>query len=159
MPTTRGKNTIFKVLSFLRSLEADGTTDLREALKTFVAQHKRRGLTVLISDLYDPAGFEGGINMLRYNKFEPYVLHVIDPEEARPPLRGDVRLYDCETGDEREVTVTDELLKQVGKAFDDYQTEVQAFCTKNHVPYFPAPVTASFDELVLQVFRRGGFLR
>lgn len=159
MPTTRGKNRIFKVFNFLRSLEADGTTDLRSALKTFVAQHKRRGLTVLISDLYDPAGFEGGINMLRYNKFEPYVVHVVDPAEARPPLRGDVRLYDCETGDEREVTVTDELLRQVGKAFTDYQGEIERFCTKNRVPYFPASVESNFDELVLQVFRRGGFLR
>jgi uncharacterized protein (DUF58 family) len=159
MPTTRGKNRIFKVFDFLRGLSAEGTTDLRDGLRTFVAQHKRRGLVVLISDLYDPAGFEGGINMLRYNKFEPYVLHIVDPSEAKPALRGDVRLYDCETGDEREVTVTDELLQRVGQAFNDYQHEVERFCTKNRVPYFSAPVTASFDELVLQVFRRGGFLR
>jgi hypothetical protein len=76
-------------------------------MKTFVAQHKRRGLAVLVSDLYDPAGFERGINALRYKKFEPFVLHVVDPREARPELRGDVRVYDCETGDEREVTVTE----------------------------------------------------
>ena len=61
---------------------------------------------MLISDLYDPAGFEEGINVLRYNKFDPFVIHVTDSTEAEPKLTGDVLLYDCETGAEREVTVT-----------------------------------------------------
>ena len=76
LPSSRGKARIFTVLSFLRSLPANGLTDLGDALKTFVAQYKRRGLVILLSDLYDPHGFERGINVLRYNRFEPFVLHV-----------------------------------------------------------------------------------
>src|SRR3954470_13116297 len=106
MPQTRGKARIFRIFRFLRDVRAEGTTDLGEAMKTFAAQHKRRGLAVLLTDLYDPAGFERGINVLRYNKFEPFVLHVVDTSEASPDLKGDVRIYDCETGEEREVTVT-----------------------------------------------------
>jgi uncharacterized protein (DUF58 family) len=159
MPTTRGKGRIFKVFNFLRSLEPGGTTDLQDSLKTFVAQHKRRGLAVLISDLYDPAGFERGINVLRYNKFEPYVLHVVDPADARPGLRGDVRIYDCETGDEREVTVTQKLLERIQQAYSDYLAEIERFCVGRQVPYFLADVDTPFDEQVLRVFRRGGFLR
>jgi hypothetical protein len=128
-------------------------------MKTFVAQHKRRGLAVLISDLYDPAGFERGINALRFAKFEPFVLHVVDQREARPALQGDVRLYDCETGEEREVTVTDGLLDDMARAFDDYQRSIERFCISRQVPYFAAEVGLPFDELVLRVFRRGGFLR
>lgn len=156
---TRGKSRIFKVFRFLSGLTADSSTDLGEALKTFVAQHKRRGLAVLISDLYDPQGFERGINMLRYNKFEPYVLHVIEPSEANPNLKGDVRIYDCETGDEREVTITDDLLVRIKSAFSEYQSDIERFCAKNQVPYFAADTATPFDELVLRVFRRGGFLR
>src|SRR6186713_3713322 len=84
MPTTRGKGRIFKVFEFLSELGSGGTTDLGDAMKTFVAQHKRRGLAVLISDLYDPAGFERGINVLRFNKFEPYVLNVFDQRDGHP---------------------------------------------------------------------------
>ena len=159
MPTTRGKGRIFKVFDFLSELEAGGTTDLGDAMKTFVAQHKRRGLAVLISDLYDPAGFERGINTLRFNKFEPFVLHVVDQNEAKPELKGDVRLYDCETGEEREVTVTDSLLEDMARAFSDYQKNIERFCTSRQVPYFAADIGIPFDELVLRVFRRGGFLR
>jgi uncharacterized protein (DUF58 family) len=159
LPTARGKGQIFKVFRFLRELEPVGHTDLASGLKKFVAQHKRRGLAVLLSDLYDPAGFEGGINMLRFNKFEPCVLHIVDPADARPPLRGDMRLYDCETGEEREVTVTPKVLERMGHAWADYQTGIERFCASRQVPYFAASVDVPFDELVLGVFRRGGFLR
>jgi len=159
MPTTRGKARIFRIFRFLRGVQAEGETDLGEAMKTFVAQHKRKGLAVVISDLYDPAGFERGINVLRYNKFEPFVLHLVDTHDARPDLKGDVRVYDCETGEEREVTVTAKVLEQYGRAYEQYLEEVQRFCTSRQVSYFRADTTIPFDELILRVFRRGGFLR
>jgi uncharacterized protein (DUF58 family) len=159
MPTTRGKAQIFKVFRYLSELRAESATDLGEALKTFVAQNKRRGLAVLISDLYDPHGFEKGINVLRYNKFEPYVLHIVEPADANPELKGDVRIYDCETGEEREITVTEDLLERMKDAFTEYRREIETHCVKNQVAYFAAGIDKPFDELVLQVFRRGGFLR
>lgn len=159
MPSTRGKARIFRIFRFLRGVRAEGETDLGEAMKTFVAQHKRRGLAVLISDLYDPAGFERGINVLRYNRFDPFVLHIVDPREARPELRGDVRVYDCESGEEREVTVTAKVLERYGQAYEEYLEEVRRFCTARQVSYFRADVSVPFDELILRVFRRGGFLR
>jgi uncharacterized protein (DUF58 family) len=159
MPETRGKARIFRIFRFLSGLRGEGHTDLEDSLKTFVAQHKRRGLAVLISDLYDAKGFEKGINVLRYNKFDPFVLHVTDAADRRPPLKGDVRVYDCETGEEREVTVTTGILERYAKAYDAYLAEVRRFCTKKQVSYYQADVEVPFDELILRVFRRGGFLR
>ncbi|HVJ93383.1 MAG TPA: DUF58 domain-containing protein [Labilithrix sp.] len=159
MPSTRGKARIFKVFRFLKELEADGQTNLEDALKSFVAQNKRRGLVVLASDLYDPHGFERGINVLRYNKFDPFVVHIVDEEEAKPKLAGDVLLYDCETGDEREVTVTAKVLERFEAAYRGYLDEIDTFCTSKQVPYIRADVNVPFDELILRVFRRGGFLR
>jgi uncharacterized protein (DUF58 family) len=159
MPQTRGKARIFKVFRFLEELEATGTTDLEDALKSFVAQNKRRGLAVLLSDLYDPRGFERGMNVLRYNKFDPFVVHVVDPADAKPRLHGDVLVYDCETGDEREVTVTAKVLARYAEAHRAYLADVERFCATHQVPYARADVDVPFDELILRVFRRGGFLR
>ncbi len=159
MQETRGKARIFKAFRFLRTVEAEGTTDLGDAMKTFVAQNKRRGLAVLVSDLYDPRGFERGINLLRYNKFDPFVVHVVDPADAKPHLQGDVLVYDCETGDEREVTVTSKVLERFAGAHADYLSGVERFCATRQVPYVAASLEVPFDELVLRVFRRGGFLR
>jgi uncharacterized protein (DUF58 family) len=159
MQQTRGKARIFKVFRFLKELKPNGTTDLGDAMKGFVAQNKRRGLAVLISDLYDPAGFEKGINVLRYNKFDPFVIHVTDETEGKPKLHGDVLLYDCETGEEREVTVTANVLKGYERIYNEYLAEIERFCTTHQVPSIRADVKVPFDELVLRMFRRGGFLR
>jgi len=159
LPTTRGKGRIFKVFRFLEGLEPGGPTDLGEALRKFAAQHKRRGLAVLISDFYDPAGFEHGINVLRFEGFEPYVIHLVDKGEAAPALDGDLLLVDCETGDEREVTVTPGLLGRLRTAFSEYQTRIEHFCTSKRVPYLAADVSTPFDETVLSALRRGGFLK
>jgi uncharacterized protein (DUF58 family) len=159
MAETRGKARIFRALRFLRAVDAQGTTDLGDAMKTFVAQNKRRGLAVLVSDLYDPSGFQKGINVLRYNKFDPFVVHVIDPAEARPKLHGDVLVYDCETGDEREVTVTARVLDRFARVHAEYLADIERFCATHQVSYVAASVEVPFDELILRVFRRGGFLR
>lgn len=159
MPETRGKARIFKVFRFLADLEPKGVTDLEDALKSFAAQHKRRGLAVLLSDLYDPKGFEQGINVLRYNNFDPFVIHLVDPAEAKPKLGGDLLLYDCETGDEREVTVTARILEKFAKEHASYLASVEKFCSGKQVPYVTADINTPFDELILRIFRRGGFLR
>ena len=52
-------NSILSLLKFLENLEPQGTdTDLARVVTGFVHREQRRGLAVVISDLYDPAGFE-----------------------------------------------------------------------------------------------------
>lgn len=159
LPPTRGKNRIFKVFDFLRPMTADGSTSLEDALRTFAAQNKRRGVAILISDLYDPAGFEAGINQLRFAKFEPYVLQLFDPAELNPPLNGDVRLIDHETGDFREVTITPRILKRYREAHERYQREIADFCAKKQVAHHAISTDVPFDEAILRVLRSGGLLK
>jgi uncharacterized protein (DUF58 family) len=159
LPTTRGKKRIFSVLRFLAGLRSEGDTDLGSAMRTFVAQHKRRGLAILIGDFYDPAGFANGVNVLRYNKFETRVLQVVDRREAKPAVRGDIRVRDCETGQDLEVTVDDAFLDRFHQLHQAYDQELARFCARQQIPYFASDVGVPFDEAMLGVFRKGGFLR
>jgi uncharacterized protein (DUF58 family) len=159
LPPSRGKNRIFRVFDFLRHTDLGGQTQLGECMKTFVTQNKRRGLAVVISDFYDPVGFEQGLNTLRYNKFEPFVLQVYDRREADPQLHGDLALVDCETGDTREVTVSRSLLEAYQREHEKYCKELEAYCTRYAMPFFRTHTTIPFDQLVLKIFRSGGFLR
>jgi len=159
MPPVRGKGQIFKVFHFLRSLSPSGTTKLKEAFEAFVAQNKRRGLVVLISDLYDPEGFERALDVLRYAKFEVFVLHVIDRDDGSPKLLGDVRLDDCETGASREVTVTPKLLEKLRESYEAFLHDAKRYCAEHQMTYVAADVSVPFDELVLRILRQGGFLR
>ena len=158
MAPTRGKRRIFKAFDFLRPLRADGRTSSGAAMKTFVSQNKRRGVAIVISDLYDNVDFETGINTLRYNKFEPYVIQVFDPVEVRPPIHGDVRLIDNETGEHREVTITPRVLDRYVAAHARYRARIEDFCTQKQVPYHAIETSVPFDQAILDILRRGGLL-
>jgi len=159
LPPARGKGRIFKAFDFLRAVTPGGRTQLSASLRSFVHQNKRRGLAVLISDFYDHEGYEDAVNMLRYNRFEPFAIQVIDPAEMRPRLRGDLQLIDCETGEIREITVSPALLQAYVREHERYCEELAEFCTTKQVPLFRAETSIPFDELVLKIFRKGGFLR
>jgi uncharacterized protein (DUF58 family) len=153
---TRGRNRIFRVFEFLRPLAAYGQTQLVDAAAAFVAQNRRRGVVVVISDLYDPDGFERAIDTLRYAKFEVYVLHVTDPTEAYAPALGDVELIDAESGEARNVTVSPKLASQYAEAYRGYRERVRRFCVQKQVPLFEVPTDTAPEETVLGILRRGG---
>jgi uncharacterized protein (DUF58 family) len=159
LPPARGKGRIFKVFEFLRGVEAGGLTRLGPALERFVQQNRRRGLAVVVSDFYDPSGYEEGLNVLRYHKFEPFVLQVFDEKEANPPLHGDLTLIDCETGEPKEVTISASLLEAYKREHERYCAELAQFCTRRAVPFFRTHTGIPFDDLVLKIFRAGGFLK
>ena len=113
----RGKGKVFQLLHFLERCESGGVTDLRTTLQRFSTSKRKRGMAILISDLYDKDGVIPGLNALRYQKFDPYVIHLVSPQEVAPELLGDLRLIDGETGRVRDVTLTEGLLKKYRQTF------------------------------------------
>ena len=159
MPPTRGKNQIFKVFNFLEGVTPKGPTGLEESLRKFVHQNKRRGMAVILSDFYDPNGYDEAINYLRYNRFEPFVIHLYDEEELKPTLRGDLSLVDCETGTVKEITITPRLLAKYREVHEEFCEGLKQFCRRNQASYFRTPIQVPVDEIVLRIFRAGGFLK
>ncbi len=155
----RGKAQIHPVLSLLGALRPEGRTDLRAATTQFLARHRRRGVTVILSDFYDPVGYEEAIDRLRYSRFEPVVVQIHAPEEAEPELRGDLVLVDMETGAERELTVTPAVRDDYRRRFDARLATTARFCRQRAIPYFSVRSDHSFEDLVLRLFRAGGVLR
>ncbi len=159
LPPTRGVGRIFKIFQFLRKTPIGGPTRLEPSLRSFIHQNQRRGVAVLISDFYDHGGYQEAINTLRYNKYETYVVQVYDLKEVRPDLMGDLHLVDCETGEEKEVTISPKLLDEYAKEHDRFCGEIDAFCTERAVPFFRTHTGIPFQDLILEIFRMGGFVK
>lgn len=155
---TRGKAWVFRTFDFLANIEPSGATAFAEAMKTFAHRHKRRGLVFILSDLYAQDGYEEGLDVLRHHRFEPVVLQLTDRRELEPGFRGDVGLVDCETGMKREVTLTPRLLARYREAHAVWKQEIAAFCKARQIPWFEAPVETAFEDIILNVLRRGGLL-
>ncbi len=154
---TRGKARILALLEFLEGLDPQGAdTDLTAAVQQFLRRRQRTGLAVVVSDLFAPGGYEQGINQLRHRRFEPHVVQLHDPGEARPPVLGDVELYDIETTSSRKVTVTEKALRMYQRLFDDYQKSVATYCRNYGLGCTQANTGIAFDDLVLRMMREAG---
>jgi uncharacterized protein (DUF58 family) len=156
-PLTRGKARILALLRFLEELKPQGTqTDLARVATGFVHRTQRRGLAVVVSDLYDPSGYERGLDILRHRRYEPHVVQIHDPREAHPDLRGDVELFDVETHAAQKVTVTERNLRRYREIFDAFQESIQTYCRTYGLSCTRATTETPFDELVLRMMRVAG---
>ena len=158
LPTERGKGKIFTVLDFLDQINGNGETDLENAFHNFVHTTKRRGLVVLISDLFDPSGFTQGLNVLKFQKHELFVIHIIDQKEVAPDLLGDYHLVDVETNQLRQVTINENHLKRYQALFQKYCDDMDLYCTQREISLVRTTTESPFEELILRIFRMGGFV-
>ena len=158
---TRGKSQFHKVLDFIqRAPSPNGaSTGMLSSAKAFAQRMKRRGLVFLISDLFDPAGYEEALALLRYNQFEVHVIQTLDPAELRPRESGDLRLIEAETGEVFEVTANDALLRRYEREIDAFVAGAEAYCLRRGVGYAQVTTAAPFEDLVLRVLRDGVILK
>lgn len=158
MPTVSGRGQIFKIFNFLEQLQGYGETSFENAFKSFAAQNKRRGVAVVISDFQNPGGNENALKFLRYQQFETYVIHLVDPNEI-PSQTGDVTLIDAETHEKFNITITPKLIEKYKKTLELQFLKLESFCAANQMLYFKTPITTPFDEMILKIFRKGGFIQ
>lgn len=155
----RGKSRLLSVLAFLRRLSPDGPTDLRRAVDAFLPHASKAGLAILVSDLFDPAGYDRAFLSLQASGFEPWCLHVADRADLAPEGLGDLAVEDAETGETMGVHLGPEVRERLIAEARRFGEEVRAWCTDRGIGYAAAPTDVPVDVLVLDVLRRGGFLR
>ncbi|OPZ01364.1 MAG: YceG-like family protein [Alphaproteobacteria bacterium ADurb.BinA305] len=92
-------------------------------------------------------------------EFDSTVNYSLDRTEIEPDLVGDLRLVDSETGEAREISVSQYLLGQYRKALEEFCAGIGALCSRYGMGYVRAATDVPFDELVLRTLRAGGVLR
>lgn len=155
----RGKGKVFRMLNFLEQLQPSGETNLEACMKSFAASKRKRGLAIVLSDLFNDSGAIAALNALRYQKFEVFVVQCVSPQEAEPDLHGDLRLLDAETDRFREVTLTDALLKKYKAVFSNYCSEIESFCRNKEIGYVRCRTDLPFEDVIIQMLRREKFLQ
>ena len=160
MGLSRGKSQFHKVLDFLRRApEPEGPTQLLPTLRAFTHRMKRRGLVFVISDFFDPAGYDEALALLRYNHFDAHLIQVLDPAELNPAETGDLRLIESESGAAFEVTANDALLRRYRDEIGRFVAGLSAFCTRRNLGYAQALTDVPFEDLVLRVLRDGRIVK
>jgi uncharacterized protein (DUF58 family) len=150
----RGSGRVFRLLADLSSIEpADGPTDIVAAARHAAAQLHGRGVVILISDLLDPAA-DRVIRELAATGSELIVIHVLSPEELDPPLEGDLRLVDIETGDGIDVTVDLPTLDAYKARLVAWKAGLADLAAKRRASYVDLSSDTNLADLMFAELRR-----
>src|SRR5687767_10708253 len=150
----RGTGRVFQVLADLSGVKPHvGPTDLAAACRHYAAQITQRGPLILISDLFDENA-ERAISELAGTRCEVAVLHTRSADELDPPLEGDLRLVDRETGAGVNVTADLYTLDAYKSRLAAWQARLEEVSAKRRVAYVPIPTTLPLADLVFAELRR-----
>ncbi|MEY4093408.1 MAG: hypothetical protein RLZZ53_607 [Acidobacteriota bacterium] len=117
LPPRSGRHQLRTLLSELASLEPTGTVSMAESLRRAAAVLKRRGLVIVISDLYEDQETIGQVRRLARMGHDVIVVHVLAKEEVTLDVGGAAEFVELETGRK--------LLVQPSAARESYLTAVR----------------------------------
>ena len=116
----------------------------------------RRGLVVLISDLfYDAGEVFAGLDHFRFLGHDVLVFHVLDPLERRLPLEGAVRFHDLETGAEV-VAQAQDVRAAYEAAVGRWLHELEEGCRTRDVELVPLTSDEPLDRALYDYLARRG---
>ena len=150
----RGSGRVFRLLADLSAIEpADGPTDLVAAARHAAAQLHGRGVVILLSDLLDP-GADRVIRELAATGSELIVLHILAPDELDPPLEGDLRLVDTETGDRVDITADLATIDAYKARLTAWKATFADLAAKRRASYIDLASDVNLAELMFAELRR-----
>ena len=139
-----------------------GLEDLSPGKKTAMAStfHKlaaslaKRGLVIVISDLYDePSEIVKALQHFVYKKHQIIVLHLMDPAELNFPFKKVQSFVDMETDDRIQVDpryVREAYVEEVNAFVEHYRKE----CSDRNIEYALTPTDTPYDRMLLNYLAR-----
>ncbi len=155
----RGRTNLLNLFQFLERQKPAGQTDLNHSLRQYLLAARRPGLAVLISDLFSPNGYQSGLAHFQNRGYEVALIQVLAPDELDPPLAGDLRLIDQETGEIQEVSIDAGMRTRYRQRLHSWQEEIQSGCRQRGVRYLNLSTALPWDQAVQVELWKAGLLR
>ena len=155
----RGRGYGVRLFNYVNGLKARGVVDLNTAIKDYALRVTRPGLVLIVSDLFSPSGHMDGINVLLGKGCEVGMVHTLSPDEIEPPLAGDLRLVDVETGMAQEVTIDGGMRHLYMERVQAWRDGIRADCLKRGVHYFPVDTSYAWEKVILFDLRKLGVVK
>ncbi len=150
----RGRDHLGRALRFLAGLAArQEPTDLATSLGGFARVCRQPSVVVVISDVDDPVALARGAGELLQSGHQVRLVQVFDPREAAPDARGEVELFDVETGRVERVVVTERILRRYAELYAGVQESIRSWCRRHGVPQMRMASNIDRQAAIEQLFR------
>lgn len=138
------------ILRELSSLKSEGKTGTAASLNEIASKIKRRGLVIIISDLFDnPEEVIKSLRHFRFKENEVIVFQILDPVEMNFLEGNPVTLVDIETNEElfSQPFAIQKAYKETIKEFiENYKRELR----NNGIDYEILSTEMSFDKALIK---------
>ncbi len=146
LPPNSKPSYISEILKTLETTSPANETGTANSLNLLAERIKRRGLVIIISDLFDnPESVLNGLKHFRHKKHEVIVFHTLDPREIDFNLGRAATFKDMETGEE--------IISQPYQMKISYQNAVKEFidtikkeCRNHNIDYNLIDTSMPFDK-------------
>jgi uncharacterized protein (DUF58 family) len=123
LPRTGNLGSIHNIMNALAAFNPVGQTGIGAVLHEMAAQLRRKGIVILISDLFDDEQtILDGVQHLRFGGNEVIVFHTMDPYELEFPFEGLIEFEGLEQ--------IAPLMTRPNEIRKTYLNEVQNFCRR-----------------------------
>lgn len=160
LPARSSASHMHSILLTLENLQTAKETRIGEPLHEIAERLTKRGLVILISDLYDenPDEVIKGLEHLRYDGHEVIVFHLLSQEEVEFEFERLIRFVDAETDQEIITTpqvIRDNYLSNFNDFIDHYRTTLN----QSDIDYNLINTSTPIDRaLTSYLAKRQGFL-
>ncbi len=137
----------FKVLlEELQRTKMNKKTALSESFNEVAARIKRRGLIIVISDLYDDENsILKSLKHFRHKHHEVALLHLVSDFELELPVSGETQFIDLENSSQI-ITNAESLREDYKKAFNKFIADFKANCLASYIDYNTISINTPIDR-------------
>ncbi len=154
LPPRATRSYLKEILKELESAQPANKTGTSVSLNLIAEQIKRRGLVIVLSDLFDkPESVMTALKHFRHKGHEVIVMQVLDPLEKSFAFDGDAIFKDLETHEE--------LMTQPWHIQKAYQQSMQEFldfykqqCRDNNIDYVLLDTSTPFDKALFEYLNK-----
>jgi len=154
MPPHATKSYLKEILRQLELLQGSNKTGTAESLHIVAERIKRRGLVIILSDLFDkPQEVVTAFKHFRHKKHEVIVMQVLDPLERSFAFGRDAVFKDLETSEELMTQpwhIQKAYQESMKKFLDTYKKE----CRENNIDYVLLDTATQFDVALFQYLHK-----
>jgi uncharacterized protein (DUF58 family) len=157
VPARSGRHHLRVFLAALARLKAAGAVSVADTLRRAATLTRRRGMIVVLSDLYDETGTLSEVRRLSRMGHDVIVIHTLAPEELTLPAGGAAEFEDLETG-ARMIAAPRLLREQYSRAVHEFLTATEQALRREGLDYVRLltnePIQPPLRRLLLS--RKGG---
>ena len=151
------KSTLSHLHNLLRELDKlspSEPTNISSALHQMAERIKRRGLIILLSDLFDqPEEIISGLKHFRHKKHEVIVFHILDPKERSFAFENEAIFKDLETNEEI-MTSPWQIRKEYQERLKELLNRYTLECRDSMIDYVLLDTSVPFDRALFSYLNK-----